>query len=293
MVDLDASRRWVTLSDVHPEFITACHAHEQRQAPAHLTSAAPVRHAGGVTRRLVLASASPVRARVLREAGFAPEVIVSGVRRGRRHRADRRGGPRARRAQGGRRRRRTSPDRPPSCSAATRCSTSTARPAASPRRSTRRGAWWASVAGPRRHPALGPLRDRHGQRPPGQRRGHDHRPLRPPHRARDGRLPRHGRAAGRRRRASPSTATRRPSSIGSTVTTARCSASRCPSCAGSSPPSTSRSRTSGHETDHRSLHIGPLARRPSGRPRADGRASPTRRSVASAPASAPGCTCRR
>jgi septum formation protein len=32
-----------------------------------------------VTRRLVLASASPVRARVLREAGFAPEVIVSGV----------------------------------------------------------------------------------------------------------------------------------------------------------------------------------------------------------------------
>ena len=32
-----------------------------------------------MTRRLVLASASPVRARVLREAGFAPEVIVSGV----------------------------------------------------------------------------------------------------------------------------------------------------------------------------------------------------------------------
>jgi septum formation protein len=32
-----------------------------------------------VTRRLVLASASPVRARVLREAGFAPEIIVSGV----------------------------------------------------------------------------------------------------------------------------------------------------------------------------------------------------------------------
>jgi septum formation protein len=32
-----------------------------------------------VIRRLVLASASPVRARVLREAGFAPEVIVSGV----------------------------------------------------------------------------------------------------------------------------------------------------------------------------------------------------------------------
>jgi septum formation protein len=32
-----------------------------------------------VTRRLVLASASPVRQRVLLEAGFAPEVIVSGV----------------------------------------------------------------------------------------------------------------------------------------------------------------------------------------------------------------------
>jgi septum formation protein len=32
-----------------------------------------------VIRRLVLASASPVRARVLREAGFAPEVVVSGV----------------------------------------------------------------------------------------------------------------------------------------------------------------------------------------------------------------------
>jgi septum formation protein len=35
-----------------------------------------------VTRRLVLASASPVRLRVLREAGFAPDVIVSGVDEG-------------------------------------------------------------------------------------------------------------------------------------------------------------------------------------------------------------------
>jgi septum formation protein len=34
---------------------------------------------GGVTRRLVLASASPARLRLLREAGFAPEVVVSGV----------------------------------------------------------------------------------------------------------------------------------------------------------------------------------------------------------------------
>jgi septum formation protein len=32
-----------------------------------------------VTRRLILASASPVRLRVLREGGFAPEVVVSGV----------------------------------------------------------------------------------------------------------------------------------------------------------------------------------------------------------------------
>jgi septum formation protein len=32
-----------------------------------------------VTRRLVLASASPARARVLRDAGFAPEVIASGA----------------------------------------------------------------------------------------------------------------------------------------------------------------------------------------------------------------------
>jgi len=30
-VDLDASRRWVTLLDVHPAFVAACQAHEQRQ----------------------------------------------------------------------------------------------------------------------------------------------------------------------------------------------------------------------------------------------------------------------
>ena len=30
-VDLDASRRWVTLSQVHPSFVAACQAHEQRQ----------------------------------------------------------------------------------------------------------------------------------------------------------------------------------------------------------------------------------------------------------------------
>jgi hypothetical protein len=30
-VDLDASRRWVTLVDVHPAFVAACQAHEQRQ----------------------------------------------------------------------------------------------------------------------------------------------------------------------------------------------------------------------------------------------------------------------
>lgn len=44
-----------------------------------LTAAAPVGHAGGVTRRLILASASPVRLRTLEAAGFGPEVIVSGV----------------------------------------------------------------------------------------------------------------------------------------------------------------------------------------------------------------------
>lgn len=31
VVDLDASRRWVTLSDVHPAFVAACRAHEQQQ----------------------------------------------------------------------------------------------------------------------------------------------------------------------------------------------------------------------------------------------------------------------
>ena len=36
-------------------------------------------HPGGMGRRLVLASASPVRRRVLLEAGFDPEVIVSGA----------------------------------------------------------------------------------------------------------------------------------------------------------------------------------------------------------------------
>jgi septum formation protein len=39
----------------------------------------PLRHAGGVARRLVLASASPARLALLRAAGFAPEVVVSGV----------------------------------------------------------------------------------------------------------------------------------------------------------------------------------------------------------------------
>lgn len=31
-VDLDASRRWVTLSRVHPAFVAACQAHEERQS---------------------------------------------------------------------------------------------------------------------------------------------------------------------------------------------------------------------------------------------------------------------
>jgi hypothetical protein len=31
LVDLDGSRRWVTLRGVHPDFVAACHAQEQRQ----------------------------------------------------------------------------------------------------------------------------------------------------------------------------------------------------------------------------------------------------------------------
>ena len=78
-VSLDASRRWVTLSNVHPAFVAACDGEHRVSSRPHLTTPPPVDQPGGVTRRLVLASASPVRARVLREAGFAPEVIVSGV----------------------------------------------------------------------------------------------------------------------------------------------------------------------------------------------------------------------
>lgn len=46
---------------------------------AGLTQPTLVGHPGGVTRRLILASASPARLGVLRAAGFDPEVIVSGV----------------------------------------------------------------------------------------------------------------------------------------------------------------------------------------------------------------------
>ena len=67
------------LSNVHPQFAAACESHEAAPGSSHLTPTLPVDQPGGVTRRLVLASASPVRARVLREAGFAPEVIVSGA----------------------------------------------------------------------------------------------------------------------------------------------------------------------------------------------------------------------
>jgi septum formation protein len=45
----------------------------------HLTRAVGVGQPGGVDRRLVLASASPARRRVLEDAGFAPEVVVSGI----------------------------------------------------------------------------------------------------------------------------------------------------------------------------------------------------------------------
>ena len=42
-------------------------------------AAAPVGSTGVTTRPLVLASASPARLRLLRDAGFAPRVVVSGV----------------------------------------------------------------------------------------------------------------------------------------------------------------------------------------------------------------------
>lgn len=48
-------------------------------APRKSPKRQPFRHPGGVTRRLILASASPARLRVLVEGGYSPEVIVSGV----------------------------------------------------------------------------------------------------------------------------------------------------------------------------------------------------------------------
>lgn len=50
-----------------------------RLPAARWPAARPSGHAGGMGQRLVLASASQVRQRVLQEAGFDPEVIVSGV----------------------------------------------------------------------------------------------------------------------------------------------------------------------------------------------------------------------
>lgn len=54
--------------------------HPRLSAPSPgSTAVVTTGHAGGVTVRLVLASASPARLRLLREAGFDPEVVVSGV----------------------------------------------------------------------------------------------------------------------------------------------------------------------------------------------------------------------
>jgi septum formation protein len=101
-VELDASRRWVTLGNVHPAFAWAIRSERAtRDAMAQAAMADRPRDAwpprrGGSrgwswhpcpvpartlapTRDLVLASASPARLAVLRAAGFAPRVVVSGV----------------------------------------------------------------------------------------------------------------------------------------------------------------------------------------------------------------------
>ena len=110
----------------------------------HLTRAPPVDQPGGMPRRLVLAPSSPVRCACAVRGGVRSRGDRERGRRGRRHRSQRGGRPPAGRAQGQGRRRTARRRRRHRCSAATPCSTSTARragrrpPSRSPGRGGRR-----------------------------------------------------------------------------------------------------------------------------------------------------------
>ena len=131
---------------------------------------APRRAAGPpVTRApltLVLASASPARLATLRSAGVEPVVIVSGVDESQVDGVPTGGaGPPARRAEVRRGRRPRGPARAgASCSAATRCSSSTARRSASPTTPRRPRGAVAADAWPLRRAAHRALRCRDGDR---------------------------------------------------------------------------------------------------------------------------------
>ena len=154
------------------------------------------------------------------------------------------------------------------------------------RRRSRRPGRGGRRSRPVGHPALRPVRDRHRDGATRQRGGVDGGPLR--HARPSARWTPTSRPVSRCAwpAASPSTATRRRSSTASTATTAPCSACRSRCCGGSSPRSTSRSPTCGRA---------PMTPRASARSRSTRRwcwrrwrASPTRRSAACARASAPG-----
>ena len=239
-------------------------------------------------RTLVLASASPARLGLLRAAGFAPQVMVSGVaedgvdgpRRGR----DRRD---AGRAQGRGRRRPARRPRPParrrgrrrstgrSCSGATRCWPSTARSGASRPRPPRRPPGGGATAG-----RTGTLVTGHAlvDAGTGRRAAASPQTLVRFGRPTDAEIAAYvatGEPLRGRRRRSPSTATAPRSSTGSTATTARCSACRCRCCARCSPSWAWRSPTCGPHRDRRRdrtppLRVGPLEVWPAGRAGADG-----------------------